>query len=52
MIRAFPTQESVLRLVVLVLIDITEDWITGNKYKVIEQYKKRLKFIEWICRKL
>ena len=40
---AFPTQESVLRLVVLVLIDITEDWITGNKYKVMEQNKKKIK---------
>ena len=36
-VGAFPNQESVLRLVVSILIDINEDWITGNKYIVMEQ---------------
>jgi len=36
-VGAFPNQESVVRLVVSILIDINEDWITGNKYIVMEQ---------------
>ena len=36
-VGAFPSQESVLRLVVSILIDINEDWITGNRYIVMEQ---------------
>jgi len=36
-VGAFPDQQSVLRLAVSILIDINEDWITGNKYIVIEQ---------------
>ena len=36
-VGAFPNQESVLRLAVSILIDINEDWITGNKYIVMEQ---------------
>ncbi len=30
-------QKSVLRLVVSILIDINEEWITGNRYIVMEQ---------------
>jgi transposase-like protein len=36
-VGAFPTQESVLRLAVSILIDINEEWVTGNKYIVMEQ---------------
>jgi putative transposase len=36
-VGAFPDKQSVLRLAVSILIDINEDWITGNKYIVIEQ---------------
>lgn len=36
-VGAFPNRDSVLRLVVSILIDINEDWITGNKYIVMEQ---------------
>lgn len=36
-VGAFPNQESVLRLVVSILIDINEEWITGNKYLIMEQ---------------
>jgi putative transposase len=36
-VGAFPNQESVLRLAVSILIDINEDWITGNRYIVMEQ---------------
>ena len=36
-VGAFPNQESVLRLAVSILIDINEEWITGNKYIVMEQ---------------
>jgi len=36
-VGAFPNQESVLRLAVSILIDINEDWITGNRYLVMEQ---------------
>ena len=36
-VGAFPNQESVLRLAVSILININEDWITGNKYILMEQ---------------
>ena len=36
-VGAFPNQESVLRLAVSILIDINEEWITGNRYIVMEQ---------------
>jgi putative transposase len=36
-VGVFPNQDSVLRLVVSILIDINEEWITGNKYIVMEQ---------------
>ncbi|AKB78923.1 Mobile element protein [Methanosarcina horonobensis HB-1 = JCM 15518] len=36
-VGAFPSQESVLRLGVSILIDINEEWITGNKYLIMEQ---------------
>jgi len=36
-VGAFPNQESVLRLVVSILIDINDEWITGNRYIVMEQ---------------
>ena len=36
-VGAFPNQESVLRLAVSILIDINEEWITGNKYILMEQ---------------
>lgn len=36
-VGAFPNQESVLRLAVSILIDINEDWITGNRYLVMEE---------------
>jgi len=36
-VGAFPNQESVLKLVVSILIDINEEWITGNRYIVMEQ---------------
>jgi len=36
-VGAFPNQESVLKLVVSILIDINEEWITGNKYLIMEQ---------------
>lgn len=36
-VGAFPNQESVLRLAVSILIDINEDWITGNRYLGMEE---------------
>jgi len=36
-VGAFPSQDSVLRLVVSILININEEWITGNKYLIMEQ---------------
>ena len=36
-VGAFPNKESILRLAVSLLIDINEDWITGNKYLVMEK---------------
>ena len=36
-VGVFPNQESVLRLTVSILIDRNKDWITGNRYIVMEQ---------------
>lgn len=36
-VGAFPNQNSVLRLAVSILIDINEEWITGNRYILMEQ---------------
>jgi putative transposase len=36
-VGAFPNQESVLRLTVSILIDINEEWITGNRHILMEQ---------------
>jgi transposase-like protein len=36
-IGTFPNDESVLRQVVSILIDINEEWITGNKYLIMQQ---------------
>jgi len=36
-VGSLPNQESVFRLVVSILIDINEEWITGNKYLTMEQ---------------
>ncbi len=36
-VGAFPNQQSVLRLAVSILIDINEEWITGNRYILMEQ---------------
>ncbi|MBN1133782.1 MAG: transposase, partial [Methanosarcinaceae archaeon] len=35
-VGAFPNEESLLRLVVSVLIDINEEWITGNRYLLMK----------------
>ena len=37
-VGAFPNKESVLRFAVSILIDIHEDWITENKYLVMEEF--------------
>jgi hypothetical protein len=37
MVRAFPNQESKLRSAGPMFIDINENWIIGNKYKVMAQ---------------
>jgi putative transposase len=36
-IGAFPNEESLLRLSVSILIDINEEWITGNRYLSMEE---------------
>jgi transposase-like protein len=35
-IGAFPSDKSLLRLAVCILMDINEDWITGGKYLTME----------------
>jgi len=35
-IGAFPNEESLMRLPVSILIDINEEWITGNGYLSME----------------
>lgn len=41
-VGAFPNKESVLRLAVSLLIDINEDWITGNRYLVMEKLSSEI----------
>lgn len=36
--KAFPNQQSLLRLLVLIMIDINEKLITGNRDRLMEQY--------------
>jgi transposase-like protein len=35
-VGAFPNDESLMRLVVAVLIDQNENWVTGNRYLTIK----------------
>lgn len=35
-VGAFPNEESLLRLAVSILIDINEEWITGNRYLLMK----------------
>ena len=36
-IGAFPSEQSLLRLVVTIMMDINEEWITGRKYMNLEE---------------
>jgi transposase-like protein len=52
-VGAFPDKQLVLRLAVSILIDMNEDWITGNKYIVIDiNQKGRQRDEEQILQKL
>ena len=35
-VGAFPSDQSLLRLVVTIMMDINEEWITGRKYMSLE----------------
>ena len=35
-IGVFPSEQSLLRLVVTIMMDINEEWITGRKYMNME----------------
>ena len=37
-IGAFPSEKSLLRLVVTIIMDINEEWITGRRYINMEEY--------------
>ena len=37
-IGAFPSEKSLLRLVVTIMMDINEEWITGRRYINMEEY--------------
>ena len=37
-IGIFPTEDSVVRLIGAVLMDIHEDWITGNRFLEMHEY--------------
>jgi transposase-like protein len=37
-IGAFPSEHSLLRLVVTIMMDINEEWITGRRYINMEEY--------------
>ena len=36
-IGAFPSEQSLLRLVVTIMMDINEEWITGRRHIDIEE---------------
>ena len=36
-IGAFPSEQSLLRLVVTIMMDINEEWITGRRYINMEE---------------
>ena len=36
-VGAFPNEESLLRLVGSILMDINEEWITGRRYLTMEE---------------
>ena len=36
-IGAFPNEESLLRLVGSILMDINEEWVTGRRYLTVEK---------------
>jgi transposase-like protein len=36
-VGAFPGSDSVMRLAVSILIDINEDWVTGNRYLIMDE---------------
>ncbi len=40
-VGAFPSEESLLRLSVSILIDINEEWITGNIYLIMEDQEQK-----------
>ncbi|MHB8560136.1 MAG: hypothetical protein ACYDAP_03085 [Thermoplasmataceae archaeon] len=35
-IGAFPSKQSLLRIVLTIMMDINEEWITGRKYMNLE----------------
>jgi putative transposase len=36
-VGAFPNEESLLRLVGSILMDINEEWVTGRRYLTVEK---------------
>ena len=36
-IGAFPSEQSLLRLVVTIMMDVNEEWITGRRYINMEE---------------
>ena len=36
-VGAFPSEQSLLRLAVSILMDINEEWVTGRKYLSLEE---------------
>ena len=48
-VAAFPSRESLLRLIGSILIDMNEDWVTGNRYlNMAEFFEKRCSDAELI----
>ena len=40
-VAAFPSRESLLRLIGSILVDLNEDWVTGNRYLNMAEFVEK-----------
>jgi transposase-like protein len=40
-VGAFPSQDSAIRLIVSVMMDINEEWITGKRYLDMSEFEEQ-----------
>jgi transposase-like protein len=51
-VAAFPSRESLLRLIGSILIDMNEDWVTGNRYLNMAEFldKRSSEAVDVVCK--